>query len=58
MIMTHKELLLKMEQIERKIEGHDHEIVVLYEYLKRLMTEREQRAEQTSRKRIGFKKEE
>lgn len=58
LVMTHKDLLLKLEQIERRIEGQEHEIVVLFEYLKRLMTDREQQADQASRKRIGFKKEE
>lgn len=56
MIMTHKDLLIKMEQIESKIEGHDHEITVLFEYLKKLMEEKESRIEQESRKRIGYKK--
>jgi len=55
-LMSHKDLLLKMEKIEKKIEGHDHEIVTLFEYMKKLMVDKEQRENQESRKRIGFKK--
>lgn len=47
MMMNHKDLLIKMEKIEKQIEGQDHEIIVLFE---------EHRVDQESRNRIGFKK--
>lgn len=56
MLLTHKDLLLKLEQIERTVSSHDDQIVVLFEYLKKLMEEKEIRQEHESRKRIGFKK--
>ncbi|MBK8501890.1 MAG: ORF6N domain-containing protein [Saprospiraceae bacterium] len=56
LLLTHKDLLLKLEQIERTVSSHDDQIVVLFEYLKKLMEEKEIRQEQESRKRIGFKK--
>ena len=58
MLLTHKDLLLRLDQIERRMEGHDSEIVVLFEYLKKLMGEKEERIDHTARKRIGFKKDE
>ncbi len=56
MLLTHKDLLLKLEQIERAVSSHDDQIVVLFEYLKKLMEEKDLRQEHESRKRIGFKK--
>ena len=56
MILGHSELILRLDKIEQKLEGHDSEIVVLFEYLKKLMAEKEQRIEQETRKQIGYKK--
>lgn len=58
MLLTHKDLLLKLEKIERNQEGQGHEIKVLFEYLKKLMEDKESKIEQEYRKRIGFKKDE
>ena len=54
-LLTHKDLLLKIEKIERSVTSHDDQIVVLFEYLKKLMDDKEQKLEQASRARIGFK---
>lgn len=40
MIWTHKDLLLKMEQIDRSVSRHDQQLVVLFEYLKQLLAEK------------------
>jgi len=37
-IFTHKDILLKLEQIERKIVNHDEEIQLIFSYLKELIT--------------------
>ena len=58
MLLSHKDILLKIEKIERETEGQGAEIKVLFEYLKKLMADKESRDQQTNRKRIGFKKEE
>jgi hypothetical protein len=58
LLSTHKELLHKMDEIERNVSSHDHQIVVLFEQLKRLLADKETREQQANRKRIGFKKEE
>lgn len=56
MLLSHKGLLLKIEKIERSIASNDHQIVVLFEHLKRLLESKEQEDNQKSRKRIGYKK--
>lgn len=55
LITSHQDLIKRLDRIEQRLEGHDHEIVVLFEYLKKLTHEKEQRIEHESRKRIGFK---
>ena len=49
MLRTHKELARKLAELEKRIEGHDEEIIVLFEAIRRLM----EPPEKTSR-RIGF----
>jgi hypothetical protein len=56
MLMTHKDLFIKMEQIEKSVSSHDHQIVILFEHLKQLLTVKKTKDAQEKRKRIGFKK--
>lgn len=59
MLLTHKDILLKLEKIEYKLLSNDEDIAVLFSYLKQLLKSEEQRNEQpTSRKMIGYKKDE
>ncbi|QQR87255.1 MAG: ORF6N domain-containing protein [Flavobacteriales bacterium] len=37
MIMAHKDILLKLEQMERRVEEHDDSIGTLFQYLKELL---------------------
>ncbi|NNC96374.1 MAG: ORF6N domain-containing protein [Chitinophagales bacterium] len=55
-LLTHKDLLLKIEQIEKAISSHDHQLVTLFELIKKLLSENEIRATKEGRNRIGFKK--
>jgi len=50
MIMTHKDILLQLEKMERKLTGHDEDIQLIFKYLKQLLNPPQQ-----PRKRIGFK---
>jgi phage regulator Rha-like protein len=50
MLLTHKDILLKLEQIEKKITGHDEEIQMIFSALKELID-----PPQEPRKQIGFK---
>ena len=49
MLRTHKELARKLAELEKRIEGHDEEIVALFEAIRQLMEPPEKPS-----KRIGF----
>ena len=51
MLMTNQEILLKLEQLDRKVDGHDENIQVIFNYLKELLTPPE-----APRPRIGFRR--
>jgi len=53
MLLTHKDILLKLEAIERKLEGHDKDIALVFEYLKKLIS-----PPATPRNRVGFRRKE
>jgi phage regulator Rha-like protein len=51
MLMTNQEILLKLEQLERKVTGHDENIQLIFEALKELLN-----PPQEPRPRIGFRR--
>jgi len=51
MIMTHKDILLQLEKIEKKLAGHDEDITLVFGYLKQLLNQPQQ-----PRRKIGFKR--
>jgi hypothetical protein len=56
MLLTHKDILLKLEKIEQKLSGHDEKILLIFEYIKQLEQSKRQQQDQANRKRIGFKR--
>lgn len=54
MMITHKEILQKIEQLQKKDLEHDERIMLIFEYLKQL-EESKQQLTQGGRKRIGYK---
>ena len=50
MLLTNKDILLKLEQLENKVSQHDENIQMIFEALKQLLN-----PQQEPRKRIGFK---
>ncbi len=50
MLLTHKDLLIKMEELEKKIAGQDEKVKLLFNYLKQFIDK-----QNNPRKRIGFK---
>ena len=50
MLSAHKDILLKLEQIEKKVTAQDADIQMIFEALKQLLNE-----SQEPRERIGFK---
>ncbi|HEV2478089.1 MAG TPA: ORF6N domain-containing protein [Puia sp.] len=51
MLSTHTDILLKLEQLERKVEGYDEDIQLIFMHLKRLID-----PPQEPRPRIGFRR--
>ena len=49
-ILTHKDLLLEMEAIRKKVSGQDEKIELIFNYLKQFL-----KGKETPRKKIGFK---
>ncbi len=49
-MLTHKDLLLKVEQIDSKITGQDEKIKLLFDYLKKFVE-----GKNKGRRRIGYK---
>lgn len=50
MLFTHKDILLKLEQIEKTVTGHDENIQLIFKYIKQLLNSPKQ-----ERRQIGFK---
>jgi len=51
LILTHKGLLLKMEQLEKRVSDHDGKISLVLGYLKRFID-----VQEMPRKQVGFKR--
>jgi ORF6N domain len=49
-LLTHKDILLQLEKIEKKLIGHDQDIALIFQYLKKLLNPPQQ-----SRPKIGFR---
>jgi hypothetical protein len=52
LILTHKDLLIEMEEIRKKIAGQDQRIDLVFDYLTQFITQQE---DPKPRKQIGFK---
>jgi len=50
LLLTHKDILLQLEKIEKKLTGHDEDIAIIFQYLKKLLN-----PPQPPRTRIGFR---
>ena len=55
MLLTHKDLLLKLEAIEKEVSSHDEKIALIFEYLQKLEQTNQKELEQKNRSTIGFK---
>lgn len=51
LLLTHKDILLQLEKIEKKLSGHDEDIKLIFQYLKQLLN-----PPQPPRRKIGFKR--
>ena len=55
MMMLDKDILKRLESMERKLTGHDHQILAIFEYLKQFEKAKQKELEQKDRPMIGFK---
>jgi len=51
LLMSNQEILLKLEQLERKVNSHDDDIQMIFKYIKQLISKPEK-----PRTRIGFRR--
>ena len=51
LLLTHKDILLQLEKIEKKLSGHDEDIQLIFKYLKQLLN-----PVQPPRRKIGFRR--
>ena len=58
MLQTHKELFVKLSDLEKKFADHDSKILVIFEYLKQFEKAKQEELEHKHRRKIGFKSEE
>ena len=52
MLLNYKDLLLKLDQLERKVDGHNEDIQLIFVHLRRLIDP----PPQEPRPRIGFRR--
>ena len=52
MLSASKDILLKLEQLERKVDTHDLDMQVIFKYLKQLLIP----PEQAGRRKVGFRR--
>ena len=55
MIESHKEILRKLKQLEKKDLELDEKVTLIFEYLKELEQAKTEETDFSKRKRIGFK---
>ena len=55
-LLTHKDLFLRLQGLEKKFADHDDKIILIFEYLKQLEQNKREELELRNRKRIGFKR--
>ena len=51
LLLTHKDILLQLDKMEKKLTGHDEDIQLIFQYLKQLLN-----PPQTPRNKIGFRR--
>jgi hypothetical protein len=54
-ILSHKAILQKIEQIQKKLIEHDNQLLIFFKYLKRLEQAKQEEINFKRRKKIGFK---
>jgi hypothetical protein len=58
MLETNKEILKKLDDLEKRDIEHDEKIMLIFEYIRQLEQVKQQELEQQNRKRVGYKRKE
>jgi len=56
MLETHKDILQRIDQLQRKEIEQDEKIMLIFEYIKQLEKSKQQELDQKNRKQIGYKR--
>ena len=56
MLLVHKDVLKEIDEIKRTIEGQNHNIQLIFEYLNQLEKADQQELDHQNRKQIGYKR--
>ena len=54
-LWNHKKIILKFEQMQKKLAKHDRSILTIFEFIKQLEAEKQNLKQQQNRRRIGYK---
>jgi hypothetical protein len=54
-LFLHKDVVHQLEKVQSKLEEHDKQLLIIFEYLKQFEQAKQQEAEQKNRPKIGFK---
>jgi hypothetical protein len=57
MLMVHKDVVFQLEKIQKKLADHDNNILLIFEYIKKIEIEKKTKIKQQNRKKIGYKRE-
>lgn len=56
MVLEHKDLLMKLNELEQKVSGNNEKIVLIFEYLKQLEQANQEKKDFKERRKIGYKR--
>ncbi len=56
LLLAHKDILLQIEQMQKKIAEHDNNILLIFEYIKELEQGKKLKTDQQHHNKIGFKR--
>lgn len=56
LLLTHKDLVVKLKEIEEKVSSHDEQMLLIFEYIKQFENTKQQLLENKERTKIGYKK--
>ena len=55
LLLSNKDVLARLESIERNLSDHDQKILLIFEYIRQLEQKKQQDSSQQTRERIGYK---